>query len=50
MDLMKETVNVMQHIARKYSKGGEIDKYWRVRVIIRKRAFIIGKGLKIDFA
>ena len=29
MDLMKETINVMQHIARKYSEGGEIDKYWK---------------------
>ena len=29
MDLIKETINVMQHIARQYSEGEEIDKYWK---------------------
>ena len=29
MDLMKETINAMQHIARQYSEGREIDKYWK---------------------
>lgn len=29
MNLMETTIDIMQHFARKYSRGEDIDKYWK---------------------